>query len=101
MLTLLLVFSAVAFFLVIPALVLKRYTRGADYNFSNSLWLVVGLVTWPLVPIGIAYLKRDKVLLSYLWVAFLFLVVSCSYWLVLHVEQYLALQATVRALLGG
>jgi len=85
--------SAVILFVILPLAVLTLYYSPRDYSLGkNLLWIIVALITWPLVPIVIAAKKDAKYLLAWFWLSFLVLVVSGSYWLVLNVNTVLAFQ---------
>lgn len=89
----LLILSSVMLFLLIPFTTLIRYYSPAQYSAKRRvLWSMVTVITWPFVPIFMAWHKRDKVLLSLFWLAFLVFTVSACYWVAANVDQFIALE---------
>ena len=85
--------SALIFFVIIPFLVLKRYYVPHNYTVPHRiLWTLITVVTWPIVPLVVASRHHYKHMLAAIWVSFLVFAVSASYWLVLHVNEVIALQ---------
>ena len=85
--------SALVLLVILPMTVLTLYYSPKDYSLGKNLfWIIVALITWPLVPIVIAAKRDAKYLLAAFWLSFLVLVVSGSYWLVLNVDTVLSFQ---------
>lgn len=88
--------SAIVFAIIVPIWALLKYYSPSEHSlFSNIFWIVVGIITWPLVPIVMVTRRRDKTLLSLFWISFLVMAVSGWYWVVLNVEKLIHIQTTL------
>lgn len=58
----------------------------------NIFWIIVTIITWPLVPITMAARRHDKLLLSLFWISFLVMAVSGWYWGVLNIQSIIQFQ---------
>lgn len=71
MLIALLMISSVFLFVVAPFLALGKYYKPSNYSTSrNIIWVVVALLTWPIVPFILALRRRDLLIVSMFCLSF-------------------------------
>ncbi len=99
MLLALILISCLFFVLIAPAIAVKKYYSVKNYSLlANIGWIVIAVITWPLLPIILAIKHHDKLILSMLWVSFLVGSVALGYWVATHSSEILEFQ---RAYLAG
>jgi uncharacterized membrane protein len=71
MLIALLMISSVFLFIIAPILALGKYYNPSDFSVSkNIVWVIISLITWPLVPFILAVRRRDLVIVSIFCLSF-------------------------------
>lgn len=93
MLGLIVVVSALIFAVIIPVIVLAKHYSPSKFGFlKNIFWIVIAVITWPLIPIIIATREKENILLSCFYISFLVMAVSAWYWSVLNVHTIMTIQ---------
>ncbi|HSX20706.1 MAG TPA: hypothetical protein VLG38_06265 [Gammaproteobacteria bacterium] len=93
MLSIVVIVSALIFGIIVPVIVLAKHYHPSKLGFiKNIFWIVVGIITWPLIPIVIAVRQKENILLSVFYISFLAMAVSAWYWSVLNVQTIIQMQ---------
>lgn len=71
MLIALLMVSSVFLFIIAPIMALGKYYTPSDFSIQkNILWIVIALITWPLVPFILAVRRKDILIVGIFCLAF-------------------------------
>lgn len=93
MLGFLIIAAAFVFAIIVPIWVLIKYYSPKQFStLQNIFWIVVAILTWPLVPIVLASRRKDKLLIRIFWISFLVMAVAAWYWSMLNVNKVLQMQ---------
>jgi len=81
MLIALLMISSVFLFIIAPFLALGKYYAPSNYSVvKNIIWVIIALITWPLVPFILAWRRRDIVIVTIFSLSFgIWLTATISY----------------------
>ncbi len=91
--------SMLIFAVVLPVISIKKYYSPSQYGlFRNLFGIVVGLITWPYIPIRLAWRAGDKWMITWYWVSFVVFVVSFGYWIIDNVENVVQMLAAQQQL---
>ncbi len=89
--------SMIVFAVITPLIVIFKYYSPKKFSIiENIFWIILSVITWPLIPIIIAVRKHNKFLLSCFWISFLIMAVSGWYWSVLNVNTIIQFQQLIK-----
>lgn len=97
MLGLVIIVTAIIFAVIAPVLSLVKYYHPSKLNvWKNTFWIIVTIISWPLVPIIIAARRSDKIVLGLFWGSFIIMAVATWYWCFLHADKLLQILQTLQ-----
>lgn len=85
--------AAIFFAIIIPLIVVVKYYRPSQYSLlANIAWVIIAIITWPLIPLILATKRKAKYLLVAFYISFLVMAIGAWYWSVLNVQKVIQIQ---------
>ena len=76
------IIAATILFIIAPLIATWKYYRLSEHSFiMNIVWIIVGIITWPLLPFILASRHKDLKILIMFWGSFLVWMFATAYWL--------------------
>lgn len=91
MLFLLFVISSMILFIVAPLMTLTKYYKPSQLTvFKNIFWIIIGIITWPLIPYVLAQRNKSTFLITTFWMSLVVFVVTFTMLIMQSVESILS-----------
>lgn len=93
MLFLLFVVSSMLLLIVAPLMTLTKYYKPSQMTvLKNIFWIIIGIITWPLIPYVLAHRNRDTLLITIFWASLIVFVVTFTMLIMQSVEAILRVE---------
>lgn len=74
--------SGLLVFIIIPFLSLFLYYSPKQFStWTNVVWVIVGIITWPIIPVVLFVRNRNMILNAIFWISLIVFVISANMWL--------------------
>jgi hypothetical protein len=79
--------SGLIVFLIVPVIALLQYYSPKQYSTAmNVFWVIVAIITWPIIPV-ILFVRHKNTILNYVfWISLIVFVVSSNIWLLANLN---------------